>query len=115
MRWKIFYGDGSTYSDAAGSAYDAPARNVQAIIADDKDHGWHCVRTCDYYWYLPIDDLWQGGDQFGLFDHLIEPGAKRILFGRTLGNQEFADVMERAYHDADLPPKTGWRPTERKG
>jgi len=111
MRWKIFYGDGSTYT---GDPYTAPARNVQAIIADDEHHGWHCVRTCDYYWYLPDLDLWQGGDMFGLFDHLIEPGQKRVLFGRTLGNQEFADVMAMAYDDPDLPPKTGWRPNERR-
>ena len=113
MRWKIYY-SGATFSDLDGSAYDAPARDCQMIACSDQDHGWYLCRSDHYYWYLPDSDLWQGGDMFGLFDYLIEPGQKRVLFGRTISNDEFQAVLSLATNDPDLPQKTAWRPGERR-
>lgn len=112
MRWRIYYGDGSTW-DAEQGAFDAPARNVQMVAVADPDHGWYLCRSNDYYWLLP-NDTWQGGDIFGLWDYLIEPGAKRVLFGRTVPNEDFQRIFMRACYDPDIPKKTAWRPGERE-
>jgi hypothetical protein len=114
MRWRIYYGDGTTYDDSQGPAWDAPARNVQAIVVSDPDHGWYILRADDFYWYLADEDRWYSGDRFGMYDYLLDPGAKRILFGRSIPNAEYARILDRAMGDKLLPEKTGWRPDERR-
>jgi hypothetical protein len=114
LRWKVFYQGGSIYSAADGSAFDAPARGVLMIANSNDRHGWALCRSNDYYWWLPEDDAWQGGDIFGLWDYLIEPGPKKVLFGRTVSNAEFEAVLMRAHDDPDIPQKTGWMPGERE-
>jgi hypothetical protein len=109
--WKVFYGDSTTYM---GDPWEAPARDCQMIAVDDPEHGWYLCRSDNYYWYLPATNEWQGGDIFGLFDYLIEPGPKKVLFGRTCSNDEFADCLTRALNDPDLPQKTAWRPHEHR-
>lgn len=109
--WTIYYGDGLTYDERDGDAYAAPARDVQMVAVADPDHGWYLCRSNDYYWYLSETDVWQGGDVFGLWDYLIEPGPKKVLFGRTVSNAEFEKILMRAYADQS---KTAWRPRERE-
>lgn len=113
LRWRIYYGDGSTFDGRDGPASDAPARDVQMIAVADPDHGWYLVRSTDYYWWLP-NDTWNGGDIFGLFDYLIEPGLKRVLFGRTIETARFRAIFDRAMNDPEIPQKTGWWPRERE-
>lgn len=113
-QWIIYYGDGTLYRDCDGSPYDAPTRNVQVIAEADADTGQTFVRSSDYYWYQPDADLWQGGDWFGLFDYLIEPGPKRVLFGRTIGNRDYERILIAALDNDYLPPKSAWQPNERK-
>lgn len=110
FQWKIFYGDGSTFTDSEGSAYDAPSRNVQLVVAADLEHGWSILRQFDFYWWDA--DCWRGGDQFGLWDYLCLPGPKKVIFGRTINHQSYMDVFERALNDPDLPQKTAWRDEE---
>lgn len=111
LSWRIYYGDGSHYD---GDPYLAPARNVQMVAVSDPEHGWYLCRSNDFYWYLADTDTWQGGDHFGLWDYLIEPGPKKVLFGRTIGNAEFEAILVRAYNDPEIPQKTGWRPGEHR-
>jgi hypothetical protein len=112
MRWRIYYGDGTHYDGP--DPYTAPTRNVQVILTANPDHGWDVCRYDDYYWHLPDLDSWGGGDKFGLFDYLIEPGPKRVLFGRTIANADFQAIFARACADQSLPVKTGWMPRERR-
>ena len=106
MKWRIYYGDGSTFDNLEGSAFDAPARDCQMIAVADADHGWQLCRSNDYYWFLPAQESWQGGDIFGLWDYLIEPGPKRVLFGRTIPNAEFRAIWDRCSAEWD---KTGFQ------
>jgi hypothetical protein len=107
--WKVYYSHGSYQGDP----WSAPARDCQMIAVDDHEHGWYLCRSDNFYWYLPDSDTWQGGDIFGLWDYLIEPGPKKVLFGRTCTNDEFAAVLNLALNDPDIPQKTAWRPRER--
>jgi len=70
MLWKIFYGDGSTYSSDHGSAKDAPALNLQAIMFADEKVGRMILRGGDFYLYL--DDVWLSVDIFGMLDQMID-------------------------------------------
>jgi hypothetical protein len=114
MRWKIFYGDGTTYSDSDGTAWDAPPVNVQALVVNDPQHGWYCCRADDFYWYIPEEDRWYSGERFGMFDYLTQPGMKKIVFGRSIPDDEYQTILNRAINDPDLPQKTGWQAHERR-
>lgn len=82
--WKVYYGDGSTFSDQDGSPELAPALNVQAI-------------TCS-------PEVWMGGDVFGLMDYLSLPGWKRVLFGRMVTNAEYDKAVTLARNDGYFDP-----------
>lgn len=113
MQWKIYYSDG-TYSSEDGPPELAPKRDVQTIAVADDTVGRRIERGNDYYIYDKSRGTWRGVDQFGLFDYLILPGSKIVLFGRTLSDDDYRAVWKRAAHDLDLPAKSAFHPDERK-
>ena len=84
-KWRVYYGDGSIFSDKDGDPKDAPSLNVQAI-------------TCE------PDGIWNGGDIFGLFDYLHRPGMKRVLFGRAVTNKQYDDAVTLSRSDPYFDP-----------
>jgi hypothetical protein len=111
-RWWIVYGDRSFYSSADGSAFDAPGRDVQAVLSPDPDHGWQLWTRGEFYVFLPDADTWRPVDQWGLFDYLLEPGPRKVVFGRTMFDPEFHALLAWLNAHPDLPTKTGWRQGE---
>lgn len=104
--WRIYYGDGSTFSSGDGPPQEAPALNVQAIVRVDTDPngvGRYVLQGFDYYWLTECDG-WYGGDLFGLFDYLAGPGWKRVLFGRSIPGPEFRAAVSAAAHDPEFLP-----------
>lgn len=113
MDWKIFYCDGD-YSNSDGPPELAPKRDVQSIIVADENLGRRTEYSDNFYIYVPDRGIWRGVDQFGLYDYMIEPGFKLVLYGRTLTDKEYADVWNRTLKDTYLPPKSAFNPDERK-
>jgi len=111
LRWRLYYGDGSTYDP--GDPYEAPAFDVQMIANGSQEHGWSLIREVDFYWYEEETDMWNGGEKFGLWDYLCQPGKKKVVFGRNTTNENFNKILNRAINDPDIPQKTGWYPRER--
>jgi hypothetical protein len=116
MRWQIYYGDDSTFSYKDGSPYDAPARDVQVIVQSDPDHLWYTQTGGDYYGWDDRGDgsRWWGVDIFGLFDYLIDPGYKRVLFGRTVTSERFSEIFQRAKADPEWGKKAAFARMERR-
>ena len=110
MIWRVFYGDDATYSNEDGSPFDAPALNVQCIVHSDPEVGRTIRAKCDFYWL--VGDSWHGGDIFGLWDYLTRPGAKKVIFGRSLAPDEYDAVLKAALTDPDFPPKSARREGE---
>lgn len=119
MRWKIYYGDGSIYSSDDGPPEDAPGTGLQVIVQLDKDHGRHIVkggnegRRDDYYWWDFPSETWWVGDYPGFLDYLMQPGVRKVIFGRSIPSDRFAEIYKTAVHDPDFPVKTGWRQREK--
>lgn len=103
--WKIFYGDGSTFSNEDGIPACAPALNVQAIAQNsDITIGRRVTSRYDFYWFDKGE--WYGGDLFGLFDFLQR--ASVVKFGRAIPRLEFETILNDAVTDQSLLPKTAW-------
>lgn len=103
--WKILYGDGTVVSSGDCAVPDVPARDIQVIVQDHPEVGVEMVHGCDYYvWH---HWRWWACDLFGLWDYLVEPGWKAVLFGRTLLRHEFDEIFKVAAKE-----KSGWLPRE---
>ena len=102
--WKIYYGDGSTYSDEDGDPFDAPALNVQCIVHADKAVGRMIRAKCDFYWL--VKEGWHGGDIFGMWDYLASSGRKKVIFGRSIETDQYQTVLKSAINDPDFSPKS---------
>ena len=104
--FKVYYSNGVTYNSADGGA--PLPRDVQVIVQEHPDVGWHTQSGYDYY---VKRDRWVGVDLFGLYDWLLDSGL--VLFGRTVTRKEFDRVMTRAVQDLG-EAKTGWLRDERR-
>jgi len=78
-KWKIYYGDGSTFSNEDGEPSLAPTTNVQVVVCQP----W----------------VWQEGDLFGLYDYLMQPGLKVVKFGRTIESSKYQEIANFARSD----------------
>lgn len=113
--WWVVYSDRTILSSDDCDVYDLPGRDVQAVVSPCPEHGWEVWRrwNTDFYVWMPERGQWRGCDQFGLYDYLCEPGQKKVLFGRTMFNEEYNELMRWLENHPDLPLKSGWRPGER--
>ena len=109
MSFTIYYSDGSTWE---GSIEEAPTRDVQVIVQPCPTTGWAMQHTHDYYVWREELNEWRGTDAFGLWDYLARDGWKKVLFGRTLTNEEFNEIYQRAKQERN-ERKSGFRPGER--
>lgn len=98
-RFRIYYGDGSTYS---GNPFYAPARNVICIIMEDtsEGRGWRLVRTEKthrgyYCWWPEIG--WLDHDQAGFYDYLYHcDGPTKVIFGHEIRTEDYWMIVGRA-------------------
>lgn len=109
-QWVIFYGDGSEFSSADGSPWDAPRQDVQIIASSHPMNGYNLVHGQDYFYYEEDRGGFAGCDQFSLYDHLIRAKYPCPLFGRMMSDIDWKSFFSRA--KAKLGPKTGWTSEE---
>ena len=81
MLWKIYYDDGSAFSDLDGAPTQAPARGVQVVVnRPDRETfvevGAVLLWRHDYYWFE--NGSWYGSDLTGLLDFLLRSGRFRF-------------------------------------
>lgn len=113
--WRIYYGDGSTYSNLDGSPFDAPTTNAQGVVHYDAAVGRKIVHRCDVYWYSQAEDCWYGAadrNLIGFWDHIAQRGPKYFLIGRSISDEAFDEVTKAMLVDEDFPPKSALSPSE---
>lgn len=89
---KVYYSDGTHFEGP-----NPPPRDVQAILQRNSEGEWIVRAGGDYY--VKREGEWVDVDIFGLFDFLLDTGL--VLFGRTVTNTEFREVMRRAMADRE--------------
>ncbi len=94
--WKIYYGNGLTFSSAEGDPFHAPGNNAQVV---NNGGGLQSGKTA-YYWNA--ESGWNGCDSPGLWDYLLlYIGPKAIVFGRSIRDDAFWEIMKRAIKERD--------------
>ena len=107
--WRVYYDDGTTWDPHDLGPSQAPRLGVIAIVQYTEHEGRSVYSGEDYYWW-DEDGTWRGGDLFGMFDYLIRPGFKVVLFGRLIHNGLYKDICDRAHADPGIPEGVtpGW-------
>jgi hypothetical protein len=82
---KFFFGDGR-------SADTPEPDNVQVIVQYTEHDGWMALACGDYY--VEVDGVWVKCDLQGALDWMKAKGY--LLQGRTLPNEQFADIFREA-------------------
>lgn len=101
VAWRIYYGDGTTFSNLDGPPEAAPALNVMCVACYDDDNRRRLAHSMDYY-FCPDGTRWFGVDIFGLWDYLSRPGLKVVKFGRLIADLQYREVMAKAMQDLPL-------------
>ncbi len=96
--WSVYYDDGSVISQDT-PVENTPGRGV-LVIAQVLNGEAYVRWGHDFWWW--DGRQWWGADLFGLFDQLSLPGWKKVLFGRTVSNEQFGEVTARAMRDFGL-------------
>jgi hypothetical protein len=116
MDWKVYYADGSTFSDEDGPWEEAPADGVACVVVRDDDYGRYVLNGLNFY-YMPC-----GGQPLDVtHTNDIGPQLRRrcpwLKHGVGLPRSEWKDVLIRATRDPDFgPPRAPKRrSTDREG
>lgn len=103
LDYRIYYADGTFYD---GDPFNAPIFGVLVIVEKDKEQGRRLILGGDYYGW--DGKRWFPYDFPGLFDYLQTNGAKRVLIGRLVSNEDFQKIYDLANTDSDFPIRTAY-------
>ncbi len=95
--WKIWYDDGTTFSNEEGNPEDAPIDGVQAILQWLPLGNYNIIPSSDYYWWL--DDRWVYGNSNGLerFLRKRDKIAPIIIYGRWTSSNMWQQAQKEVH------------------
>lgn len=123
IAWRIYFCDGSTFDSSQGRPWEAPNPfgGVVAIVVPDttenpNDKGRNIINKVDYYWYDERSG-WEGCDYTAWLQYLITDVRYIQAFyqGRTISNQRYLEIIQRAIDDPDFTRKSAWQAMDRGG
>ena len=106
LSFRIYYGDGSTFSSADGSPFDAPRLGVQSIVGVHRANGRYVVADETAYWWNAEEDRWRGGDRHGEWIYMLRLGPRVVLYGEQVDDDIYNSCVVAAQTDKDFPPRT---------
>ncbi len=121
LRWRIYYGDGTTFDNLQGDWLDAPSRGVLCVTSASEETGQRCAQGRNFYVMTDWGEVY-GMDWPGLWDLLIQwehPEAHKPLrdvdldammgpvkYGEMVPREVFQRIFNRAKHDPDFPQRS---------
>lgn len=104
--WRIWYGDGSSWSDLDGPPELAPAFNVQLVVSR-LDNGQRGIQMGkEWYWW--VSGMPYSGTVECLHDHLMSDTARAVhgvKKARSVTDQQFRALVEQATTDPEFMPE----------
>lgn len=111
-KWKIFYVDGTMFSNADGKPEDAPGGGVAIIATEDDTVGLLIHHRNDYYAFDEQYGGWFGLDEKGFTQFICRPGLKILKLGESMDTGRFKALFTRIHADPELPNKSARYPWE---
>lgn len=104
IEWRIYYVDGSDYSNEDGPAWLARKWGVAAIAVRDPAVGYIVLpahpeidRFCyDAEWECPV---WRNMDIRGFYRYMDQPGMRLVVFGEWTGNHNMQALKTRIQNE----------------
>lgn len=105
LNWRIYYKDGSTFSNLDGSPQEIPVRNgVQVINVRDGKKGRRTLKLVDYYVWSPTLDRWVDCiDTTSAICRALREPYIVLLAGEYLREADFEKVLIQAHNDPEFP------------
>ena len=103
IRWRVYYGDGTTLDNTQCSVFELPTQDVQAVVQFDLSVGRIVLNGLSVYCWHDKDTEWKAHDYVGMWDYLFHvQGPKYLLFGKTISNEDFFRIRQEAIADKDF-------------
>ena len=115
MKWKIYYTDGTTFSNKDGNPEDAPGWGVAAVVQEDSVVGAQVYHQKDFYCFDKKFKGWCALDSFGFAQYVSEPGKKIVKLGDNMPTHKYKELINSLRKDKDLPKKSARYDWERGG
>ena len=104
MLWRIYYEDGTTFSNADGQPWESPVWGVVAVTQQTKQQ-FDDILARGEPWYIYRSDLgyWMEIDNTGLIDQLVHYGheIQAVRPGRYVPKPVFMAIVRRAQAEID--------------
>jgi len=101
-KWRIYYDDGSTFSDDDGAPHEAPPFGFICAVGYDETGARYIMHGWDHYCWDHAAQQWWGMDQHGLIDRLARNLVYAYKQGRTVTKSRFQELMQLANLDRDF-------------
>ena len=99
LKWKIYYDDGTAFSNIDGEWETAPSDGVLCVVVKSDKTGRHIFSGSDYYFKIPGTDSFAHADDLGPF--LRKLGL--VKFGRWGPDRLMEDALKKVASDKELP------------
>lgn len=120
IKWRIYYGDHSTFDSLMGEPEDAPSTNVQCVSlgktetqtdAMVEEMGHAVVHSWQYYMYKEGMGWFGIFTDFDLVDHFMADAhlIRAVCKARTIPIADYKKIFSKACNDPDFPIKTAWK------
>lgn len=97
VAWKIYYSDGSSFSNLEGKPEDAPPTGVICIKQLSAENKYELLALRDFYIWAGKE--WWLADASGFWQYMFKPGKKIVKFGTNVDDFTFERIMAEARED----------------
>jgi len=100
--WRIYYADGSTFSDPDGPWDDAPADGVVCVVVRDEDFGRYVLNGLNFYYHQAAGDELDKAHTNDIGPQL-RARCPWLKHGVGVARGKWKDILIRATKDPDFP------------
>lgn len=105
MKWRIYYGDGTTFDDSQGEPWDAPGTGVVVIVQKHYDHREGAYLQWRDNFYIWVNGEWVAVCRYRFQEYIFHEKydhRKVALMGTMVTNQDFDRITRKAKTDRDF-------------
>ena len=103
LLWRIYYADGSTFSNEDGPWVDAPADGVVCVNFADEDYGKFTLNGLNFYYSQDgaPDEIAHTND----INPQLRARCPWLKHGLGVPREKWKDILMRAVYDEDFGPR----------